>query len=207
MAQTGPSSWCASRTPWGSPADRVTSMAVDQNQGLKISKTPPMLRLRLVSNGNMRMLWPATSCPSASLMPLLCTWSTAPMLKCWDGHLHSKSRTGQSHAQGFSRTSLDITKGALNAPGQLQTIYRHREHMLAHGLTGLVHTYIPRTIWLCPYGQSMDYFYTWGWLLYDQTVSEWCVYLRSLWSLSYMHTPSFYTYTYTFLRFRVCMKS
>ena len=38
------------------------------------------------------------------------------------------------------------TKGALNASRQLQTIYRHREHMLAHGLTGLVHSYKSRTI-------------------------------------------------------------
>ena len=126
---------------------------------------------------------------------------------CWDGHLCSKSRTRQSHAQGFSRTGPDITKGALNASGQLRTIYRHREHMLAHGLTGLVHTYIPRTIWLHPYGWSMDYYFTWGRLLYDWTVSEWHVYLWSLWSLSYMHTPSFYTYMYTFLRFRVHVKS
>ena len=116
---------------------------------------------------------------------------------CWDGCLHSKSQTGQSHTQGFGRTSPDITKGALNAPGQLWTIYGHREHMLAHGLTGLVYTYIPRTIWLCPYGQSMDYSLTWGWLLYDWTVSEWHVYLWSLQSLSYMHTPSFHTYAYT----------
>ena len=78
---------------------------------------------------------------------------------CWDRCLHGKSQTGHSHAQGFSRTGLDITKGALNAPGQLWTIYRHREHMLAHGLAGLVCTYIPRTIWLCPYGWSMDYPY------------------------------------------------
>ena len=126
---------------------------------------------------------------------------------CWDGCLCGKSQTEQSHAQGFSRTGLDITKGALNAPGQLWTIYRHRKHMLAHGLTGLVHTYIYRTIWLHPYGWSMDYHFTWGQLLYDQTVSECHVYLQSLQSLSYMHTPSFYTYTYTFLRFRVHMKS
>ena len=126
---------------------------------------------------------------------------------CWDGCLHSKSQTRQSHAQGFGRTGPGITKGALNAPGQLQTIYRHREHMLAHGLTGLVHTYIHGTIWLCPYGWSMDYYFTWGRLLYDWTVSDWCVYLQSLQSLSYMHTPSFYTYAYTLLRFRVCMKS
>ena len=125
----------------------------------------------------------------------------------WDRHLCSKSWTGQSHAQGFSRTGLDITRGALNAPGQLWTIYGHRGHMLAHGLTGLVCTYIYRTIWLCPYGQSMDYFTTWGQLLYDRTVSEWHVYLQSLWSLSYMHTPSFYTYMYTLLRFRVHVKS
>ena len=59
---------------------------------------------------------------------------------CWDRCLHSKSWTRQSHAHGFSRTRLDITKGALNAPGQLQTICGHRKHMLAHGLTGL---YIP----------------------------------------------------------------
>ena len=39
-----------------------------------------------------------------------------------------------------------LTKGALNAPRQLQTIYRHREHMIAHGLTGLVHSYKSRTI-------------------------------------------------------------
>ena len=126
---------------------------------------------------------------------------------CWDRCLHGKSQTGQSHTQGFGRTSPDITKGALNAPGQLWTIYRHREHMLAHGLTGLICTYIHRTIWLHPYGWSMDYFTTWGWLLYDWTVSEWHVYLWSLWSLSYMHTPSFYTYTYTLLRFRVHVKS
>ena len=86
---------------------------------------------------------------------------------CWDGHLHGKSWTGQSHTQGFSRTSLDITKGPLNAPGQLWTIYGHREHMLAHGLTGLVCSYIPRTIWLCPYSQSMDY------LLYMRPIIVW----------------------------------
>ena len=126
---------------------------------------------------------------------------------CWDGHLCGKSWTRQSHTQGFSRTGPDITKGALNAPGKLQTIYGHREHMLAHGLTGLICTYIHRTIWLCPYGWSMDYFATWGRLLYDWTVSEWHVYLQSLQSLSYMHTPSFYTYAYTLLRFRVHMKS
>ena len=32
-------------------------------------------------------------------------------------------------------------------------------------------------------------------------------YLQSLQSLSYIHTPSFYTYVYTFLRFRVHVKS
>ena len=119
----------------------------------------------------------------------------------------AKSWTRQPHTQGFGRTSPDITKVALNAPGQLWTIYGHREHMLAHRLTGVVHTYIYRTIWLHPYGQSMDYYSTWGQLLYDWTVLEWHVYLQSLWSLSYMHTPSFYTYTYTFLRFRACIKS
>ena len=46
-----------------------------------------------------------------------------------------------------------------------------------------------------------------GQLLYDQTVSEWCVYLQSLQSLSYTHVPSFATYMYTFLRFRVHVKS
>ena len=50
-------------------------------------------------------------------------------LYCWDGHLHGKSWTGQPHAQGLGRTSPDITKGALNAPGQLWTIYGHREHI------------------------------------------------------------------------------
>ena len=30
-------------------------------------------------------------------------------------------------------------------------------------------------------------FFTWGWLLYDWTVSESHVYLQSLWSLSYTH--------------------
>ena len=141
-----------------------------------------------------------------SLCVFMYTTCPCPYL-CWDRHLCSKSWTRQSHTQGFGSTSLDITKGALNAPGQLQTIYGHREHMLAHGLTGLICTYIHRTIWLCPYGWSMDYFTTWGWLLYDWTVSEWCVYLQSLQSLSYMHTPSFYTYAYTLLRFRVHVKS
>ena len=79
--------------------------------------------------------------------------------RCWDRCLCGKSWTGQSHTQGFSRTGLDITKGALNAPGQLWTIYGHREHMLAYGLAGLVCTYIPRTIWLHLYGWSMDYPY------------------------------------------------
>ena len=86
--------------------------------------------------------------------PIFNSWITGG---CWDGHLHSKSWTRQSHAQRFGRTGPDITKGALNAPGQLWTIYRHREHMLAHGLTGLVHSYKSRTIWLHPYGWSMDY--------------------------------------------------
>ena len=149
-----------------------------------------------------------TASPTPFLLPsTLVAHPPFYLLICWDGHLCGKSWTGQSHTQGFGRTGLDITKGALNAPGQLWTIYRHREHMLAHGLIGLIHTYIHRTIWLCPYGQSMDYFTTWGQLLYDQTVSEWHVYLRSLQSLSYMHTPSFYTYAYTLLRFRVCVKS
>ena len=44
-------------------------------------------------------------------------------------HKHPNSPPCQSHTQGFGRTSLDITKGALNAPGQLWTIYGHREHM------------------------------------------------------------------------------
>ena len=48
--------------------------------------------------------------------------------------------------RGSVEPAQTLLKGALNAPGQLQTIYGHREHMLAHGLTGLVHTYIPRTI-------------------------------------------------------------
>ena len=84
-------------------------------------------------------------------------WLYSGATGCWDGHLHGKSWTGQSHTQGFGRTGLDITKGALNAPGWLQTIYGHREHFLAYELIGLICTYRSRTIWLCPYGQSMDY--------------------------------------------------
>ena len=48
--------------------------------------------------------------------------------------------------RGIGRTGPDITKEALNAPRQLWTIYGHREHMLAHGLTGLVCSYKSRTI-------------------------------------------------------------
>ena len=48
--------------------------------------------------------------------------------------------------RGLVELAQTFTKGALNAPGQLQTIYRHREHMLAHGLTGLVCSYKSRTI-------------------------------------------------------------
>ena len=48
--------------------------------------------------------------------------------------------------RGSVELAWTFTKGALNAPRQLQTIYRHREHMLAHGLTGLVHSYKSRTI-------------------------------------------------------------
>ena len=48
--------------------------------------------------------------------------------------------------RGSVELAQTFTKGALNAPGQLQTIYGHREHMLAHGLTGLVHSYKFRTI-------------------------------------------------------------
>ena len=46
--------------------------------------------------------------------------------------------------------------------------------------------------------------YAWGQLLYDQTVSELHAYLKSP---SYTHIPSFTTYVYTFLRFRICVKS
>ena len=48
--------------------------------------------------------------------------------------------------RGSVELAQTFTKGALNAPGQLWTIYRHREHMLAHGLTGLVQSYKSRTI-------------------------------------------------------------
>ena len=51
-----------------------------------------------------------------------------------------------STLRGLVELAQTLTKGALNAPGQLQTIYGHREHMLAHGLTGLVCIYKPRTI-------------------------------------------------------------
>ena len=39
-----------------------------------------------------------------------------------------------------------MLRGSVELARTLWTIYRHREHMLAHGLTGLVHSYIPRTI-------------------------------------------------------------
>ena len=58
-----------------------------------------------------------------------------------------------------------------------------------------------------PMAEPWTTFFTWGQLLYDQTVLEWCVYLWSLQSLSYTHVPSFATYAYTFLRFRVHVKS
>ena len=54
--------------------------------------------------------------------------------------------------RGLVEPAWTFTKGALNALGQLWTIYRHREHMLAHGLTGLIYIYKFRTIQLCPYG-------------------------------------------------------
>ena len=48
--------------------------------------------------------------------------------------------------RGLAELAWTSTKGALNAPGQSWTIYGHREHMLAHGLTGLVCSYKSRTI-------------------------------------------------------------
>ena len=48
--------------------------------------------------------------------------------------------------RGSVELAQTLTKGALNAPGQLWTIYRYREHMLAHGLTGLVYSHKSRTI-------------------------------------------------------------
>ena len=48
--------------------------------------------------------------------------------------------------RGLVELAWTFTKGALNALGQLWTIYGHREHMLAHGLTGLVCSYKSRTI-------------------------------------------------------------
>ena len=54
--------------------------------------------------------------------------------------------------RGSVEPAQTFTRGALDAPGQLWTIYGHREHMLAHGLTGLVCIYKSRTIQLCPYG-------------------------------------------------------
>ena len=54
--------------------------------------------------------------------------------------------------RGLVELAWTFTKGALNAPGQLWTIYRHREHMLVHGLIGLVYIYKSKTIQSCPYG-------------------------------------------------------
>ena len=48
--------------------------------------------------------------------------------------------------RGSVELDQTLLKGALNAPGQLWTIYGHREHMLVHGLTGPVCTYRSRTI-------------------------------------------------------------
>ena len=48
--------------------------------------------------------------------------------------------------RGLVEPAWTLTKGALNASRQLQTIYRHRKHMLAHGLTGLICSYRSRTI-------------------------------------------------------------
>ena len=48
--------------------------------------------------------------------------------------------------RGSVEPAQTFTQGALNAPGQLWTIYRHREHMLAHGLTECICSYKSRTI-------------------------------------------------------------
>ena len=73
-------------------------------------------------------------------------WEYYPNIRLhYIGHPVTVVTSGELRNQNLAAV-WGLTKGALNAPGQLWTIYRHREHMLAHGLTGLVHSYKSRTI-------------------------------------------------------------
>ena len=132
--------------------------------------------------------------PSNPLQPhsVACTsfWIITRLLTliCWQFFVETdicvaSPRPDSLMLRGLVEPAQTFTKGALDAPGQLQSIYRHREHMLAHGLTGIVCSYKSRTIWLCPYGWSMNY------LIYIRPIIVWSHCFRVVCLLTILTIP------------------